>query len=50
MFSFKYINQDFEENLKTYKYVGNDKSLFYKYLLSPLGDLCVKYLIPEWLA
>ena len=50
MFSFKYVHQDFEENLRTYKYVGTDKSLFYNYLLSPLGNFCVNYLIPENIA
>lgn len=50
MFSFKYVHQDFEENLRTYKYVGTDKSLFYNYLLSPIGNFCVNYLIPENLA
>lgn len=48
--AFKYIHQDFEGNLKTYKYSGNDKSLFYKYFLSPFGNFCVNNLVPVWLA
>ncbi len=35
--------------LKQYKYKGEDRSLLYKYVLSPLADGVARQL-PEWLA
>ncbi len=32
-----YIEKENLKNLKDYKYVGEDKSLSYKYILSPLA-------------
>ncbi len=43
----KYISK--EQNLLKYKYAGSDRSLLYKYLLSPLADKLVEY-IPEYVA
>ena len=45
-----YIEKENLKNLKDYKYVGEDKSLSYKYVLSPLAQFCVDYLTPIWMA
>ena len=50
MLKYNYINDGKQENLKSYKYVGTDKSLLYKYFLSKIANFCVDYLTPEWLA
>lgn len=50
MLRYKYCPPESEKNLRTYTYVGSDKSLLYAYFLSPIANFCVNYLVPEWLA
>jgi ethanolaminephosphotransferase len=37
------------KNLHSFKYVGIDNSLMYKYLSGPFAEYCVKF-IPLWMA
>jgi len=46
----KYITEQGEKNLVTYKYVGSDASLLYKHFFSPLAQFLVDKVIPIWLA
>ena len=45
-----YITEEGRAALKRYKYVGEDRSLLYKYVLSPWAEFCVVWLTPEWVA
>ena len=46
----RYITEQGEKNLLTYKYVGSDSSLLYKYIFSPAAQFLVDKVIPIWLA
>lgn len=50
MLKYKYVPPEKENNLKTYRYIGGDNSYVYAYILSPIANFCVNYLVPEWLA
>jgi hypothetical protein len=41
--------EEWKENIKKYKYRGNDKSIFYRYVTSPLCNELVKY-VPNYIA
>lgn len=47
---FYYLTEDAREKLKTYSYHGNDTSLLYKYVLSPLAAFLVETIIPKTMA
>ena len=44
----KYIEDQYIQNLKKYKYEGKDNSIYYKYIISPICDKITSYL-PKWL-
>jgi hypothetical protein len=44
-----YIQEDWKENIRNYKYKGSDNSIFYKYVASPICEYIVSKL-PETLA
>lgn len=44
-----YISPEYYENLRNYKYLSNDSSLTYKYIMSPLCNNLVT-IFPIWLA
>ena len=44
-----YIEEDWKDNIRNYKYKGSDNSIFYKLVASPMCDFIVKRL-PETLA
>lgn len=46
----KYITEQGEKNLPSYKYVGSDSSLLYKHFFSPFAQWLVDNVIPIWLA
>lgn len=50
IFTANFVSPQGEKNLLTYKYVGSDASLFYKYFFSPCAQFLVDNVIPEWLA
>jgi hypothetical protein len=39
MFKYKYISEEKENNLKTYKYSGTDQSLLYNHVFSNLANI-----------
>ena len=39
----KYIEDQYAENLKNYKYRGGDNSIYYHYIMSPVCNFMVKY-------
>lgn len=43
MFSYKYIPEENEKNLKTYGYSGKDNSVLYNYILGPIAEICLRY-------
>ena len=47
--SFRYIEDQYIDNLINYKYSGGDKSILYRLIINPFCNFLVKYL-PEWLA
>ena len=44
----KYIEDQYIQNLKKYKYKGKDNSIYYEYIISPICDKITSYL-PKWL-
>ena len=46
---YNFIPKEAENNILSFKYSGNDRSLFYKFIGSPFSEFCVKYL-PESIA
>lgn len=44
-----YVTPQGAKNLRRYKYSGNDASLVYRYVLSPMAEMCVKVL-PQFVA
>jgi hypothetical protein len=42
-----YITPAGRAALASYKYKGEDRSLLYKYVLSPWAQFCVDYFTPE---
>lgn len=44
-----YIQEEWKEHIKSYKYKGSDYSILYTYVTSPLCDVIVEYL-PRTLA
>lgn len=44
------LSEDDRVTLRKYAYSGQDKSLLYKYLLSPWADFCVQKFTPLWMA
>ncbi|KDO22507.1 hypothetical protein SPRG_11691 [Saprolegnia parasitica CBS 223.65] len=49
MYFGKYVSKEGSKNLKLYSYKGNDHSLIYKHVLTPMNNLLLEYL-PLWLA
>ena len=47
--SFRYIEDQYIDNLLNYKYSGGDKSILYRLIINPFCNFLVKYL-PTWLA
>jgi len=45
-----YITKDGRENLKNYCYRGDDPSILYNYILSPLASFLVNKIVPESIA
>lgn len=45
-----YLNEDAREKIKTYSYRGNDMSLLYQYVLSPLAAFLVNTIVPKSMA
>ena len=41
---YNFIPKESEINILAFKYSGNDHSLFYHYIGSPLSEFCVKHL------
>jgi hypothetical protein len=50
MFKYKYIPEDKENNLISYKYSGTDQSILYNKVFSILANWQVDYTFPPWLA
>lgn len=50
LLTYKYVQPQYEENIKTYRYVGDDKSLLYAYVLTPIANFCLNRFVPSWLA
>ena len=48
-FFFRYIEDQYFENLINYKYSGGDKSILYRFVINPFCSWLVNYL-PNWLA
>ena len=48
-FHSKYIEDQYIDNVKNYKYQGDDNSIYYKYIISPVCNFLVNY-FPTWLA
>ena len=48
-FFFKYIEDEYIDNLIGYKYSGGDKSILYRFVINPFCNWLVNYL-PKWLA
>ncbi len=44
-----YIKEEWKDNIRSYKYSGTDRSLFYNYVASPICNIIVEKL-PETLA
>lgn len=47
---FYFLSKETARELPHFQYHGEDHSLLYKYVLSPLATFCVYRLTPEWLA
>ena len=47
--SSKYIDPQYVDNIKNYKYRGEDRSIYYYYVISPVSNFMVQY-SPKWLA
>lgn len=47
--SSKYIDAQYVDNIKNYKYRGEDRSIYYHYVISPVSNYMVQY-SPKWLA
>jgi ethanolaminephosphotransferase len=45
-----FLSEEGEKNLLKYKYSGSDRSLIYKYFLSPAAQFLVDHILPTWLA
>ena len=45
-----FLTNQAAQELPRYQYHGEDLSLLYKYVLSPLASFCVEHLTPIWLA
>lgn len=45
----KYIEDQYINNLKNYKFRGGDNSIYYHYVISPVCNVMVNY-FPKWLA
>ncbi len=39
-----YIQTEYRENVKKFKYKGSDNSIFYRHFTSPLCDITCRYL------
>ena len=48
--SYFFLSEKAARNLPHYQYKGEDRSLLYYYVLSPLAAFCVNRLTPRWLA
>ena len=48
--AFFFLSKDAARELPLFQYQGEDRSLLYKYVLSPLATFCVNRLTPVWLA
>ena len=48
--NFFYLNKEAATQLPQFQYRGQDLSLMYHYLLSPLASFCVNQLTPQWVA
>ena len=46
---YNFIPKEAEVNILSFKYSGNDRSLFYKYVGSPFSEFCVN-LLPKNIA
>ena len=46
--SSKYIDDEYKENLKHYKFTGKDNSIYYNYVISPICNVITNY-IPKWI-
>lgn len=44
----KYIDEKYIDNLINYKYEGNDYSIYYKYVISPVCNI-ITQLLPTWI-
>lgn len=49
-FDFFYLTPEAARELPHYQYKGEDQSLLYKYILSPLASFCVNHLTPSHVA
>eukprot|EP00977_Amphora_coffeiformis_P002175 scaffold425_cov175-Amphora_coffeaeformis.AAC.34 len=47
---FFFLSKEAARELPLFQYQGEDRSLLYKYVLSPLATFCVNQLTPVWLA
>ena len=47
---FEYIPKNKLSNVRNYKYSGVDNSITYEYIISPLCQWIVEYIIPSWMA
>ena len=48
-FFFRYIDEQYVDNVINYKYSGGDKSILYRFVINPFCNCLVNYL-PKWLA
>jgi ethanolaminephosphotransferase len=48
--NFFYLSPAACENLPRFQYKGQDRSLLYAHVLSPLAQFCVDHLTPRWIA
>jgi ethanolaminephosphotransferase len=48
--SFFFLNKDAQQHLIDFQYSGEDRSILYKHVLSPVANFCVHRLTPRWLA
>ena len=44
----KYIDEKYIDNIINYKYEGNDYSIYYKYVISPVCNI-ITQLLPTWI-
>jgi len=49
-FCYGYLDDQRIQNMKQYKYAGEDRSFYYKLFLSPFAQACVDNITPYWLA